>query len=286
MKRTFYKYRPLYRIGPTGKEEPHPFTQSIFEKAEIWYSAPKDFNDPYDCNLKLHVDDSTDSEWEVYLDNLMYQYPDAKPNLMKVKAKKVWRLDRTFVESIGKLQHEENYQQSSVYCLSKKANSIPMFSYYSDSHRGIAIEFQFADYEVPCGIPCGDIRRPDFWYERKIVFRDVEYPPGFPELNYHRLYGSDQLLKSIIFTKHHEWAHEEEFRIFRRRIPAASVQFERKLLTRVVFGCKTTQAEVDLVKGWIVDWPTDVMLSKAETAKDRFELVINDFELIKGTGKA
>jgi hypothetical protein len=156
-----------------------------------------------------------------------------------------------------------------------------MFSYYADGHRGIAIEFSFSDWEVPCGIPCGDPTRPDNFYERKVVFRDVEYPPTFPELNYHKVYGTDQLLRSLLFTKHHEWSHEEEFRIFRRKVPASSVQFDKNLVTRVIFGCRTTPEDVDLVRSWLVGWPSAVVLSKAEATANQFNLRISDFNTVK-----
>ena len=70
MKNLYYKYRHLYHIGAKGSSEPHPFTQSIFENAEIYYAKPKDFNDPFDCNLKLHVKGSSDEDWEGYFNKL------------------------------------------------------------------------------------------------------------------------------------------------------------------------------------------------------------------------
>lgn len=283
-KKIYYKYRPLYQHGACGIREPHPFTKSIFEKAEFFYSAPKDFNDPFDCNLKLHVDDSTDAEWEEYFDQLIEQHPGKMGNLKNLKAQKIWATNPKFKDSVGVDTHKAHYEESSVFCLSKKVDSIPMFSYYADNHCGIAMEFQFSRTEIPCGIPFGDLADRANWYQRKIVVGDVKYPTSYPELNYHRLYGrADQLIQNIIFTKHHEWSHEEEFRIFRRRVPAAAVAFDRSLLTRVIFGCKAGQDEVDLVKSWLVGWPSDVILAKAETANARFELKINDFDIVKAS---
>ncbi len=280
-KNSYYKYRPLYQYGADGISNPHPFAKSIFEKGELWYSAPKDFNDPFDCNLKLHVRGSTDEEWNAYCDRMIAQNPSDKTNLESFKSQKLWKTNPDVATSIGESTLTANYDESSVFCLSNKGNSIPMFSYYADSHQGIAIEFQFSHTEVPCGISFGDLGDRGNWYQRKIVFRDVEYPIDYPELNYHRLYDAeDQLIRSIIFTKYHEWSHEEEFRIFRRKVPASAVQFDKKLLTRVTFGCKTGQDEVDLVKGWLADWPSDVILAKAKTAADRFELEIEDFDTV------
>lgn len=281
MKKTYYKYRPLYQIGSKGVREPHQFTRSIFEKAEIRYSAPKDFNDPFDCNLRLHVADSTDAEWEEYIDILSQQYPDRAATLSETKAKKLWRSNSCLADAIGEPSLKMNYEESSVLCLSKKGNSIPMYSYYADSHQGIAIEFQFSDREVPCGIPFDEKNHRGVAYAGKVTLDNVEYLPTFPELNYHRLYNKPQLIKSLLFTKHHEWSHEEEFRIFRRGVPASNARFDKTFLTRVIFGCRTVSADVDLVKGWLVGWPSNVILAKAETATDQFQLRITDFETVK-----
>lgn len=282
MKKQYYKYRPLYTPGNGGGRVIHPFTESIFTKAEIYYAAPVDFNDPFDCNLRTHVIDSTDAEWEAYIDELIAQNPESEPQLLNVKTKKEWKMNPVFAANCGKDQQTIHYVESSVFCLAKKGNSTPMFSYYADGHTGIAIEFSFSDQEVPCGfgfLPTGTAAP----YDGKVVFRDVEYPTPFPELNYHRLRNTDKLVRHLLFTKSREWSHEEEFRIFRRKVPKSAVSFDRKLLTRIVFGCKAKSIDIDIVKNWLKGWPSDVLLSRAQPATDRFELIVTDFDVVKGT---
>jgi hypothetical protein len=282
MKTPYYKYRPLYIQKDDGSRGVHPFTESIFKKAEIYYGAPTDFNDPFDCNLKIGVNDSTDLEWEGYIDELIVARPDKRSELLQIRNAKLWRSNPHIFGDIGENQRKIHYVDSSVYCLAKKANSIPMFAYYADGHSGIAIQFAFSDREVPCGFNFNPVTPGGQIYDGKIIFRDVEYPPTFPELNYHRIRNTDKLVRHLIFSKSQEWEHEEEFRIFRRNIAKSSVSFDRALITKVIFGCKTTRADVDLVKGWLRNWPADVILSKAEPATDRFELVIRDFDLVRG----
>jgi len=191
----YYKYRPL-RQGVA----PHPFTASIFEKRELWYAAPKDFNDPYDCNLKLHARDSTDKEWMQYIDARIIEYPPDSKSLKKIKKDKTWKTKPELGEFFGNNTLALNREKSSMLCLSKKPNSIPMFSHYADRHRGIAIEFSFSDQNVPCGGKYS-----------AIVCGDVEYVDSFPELNYHRLYGKSILVKNLLFKKHIDWTHETEY---------------------------------------------------------------------------
>ena len=283
MKNRYYKYRPLYVSGTGGTKSVHPFTESIFTKVEIYYGAPADFNDPFDCNLKVNVSNSTDAEWESWIDDMIVQQPGMASELRNVKATKLWRKNPSMFDHIGKTQLTDHYISSSLFCLSKKNNSIPMFSYYADGHRGIAIEVSFSDQEIPCGISFHSTSANGTPYYGKVVLRDVEYPATFPELNFHRLRNTDKLLRHLIFTKSPEWSHEKEFRIFRRKVPKSAIVFDRTLLTRVVFGCKTEPADIALVKTWLSGWPSDAILLKTEPATDKFELLVNDFEVVKGS---
>ena len=86
-KTRYYKYRPLYQIGEKGEREPHLLTKAIFDKAEIYYAKPKNFNDPYDCNLKLHVKDSTDEEWEKHCDKMSAIYPSERSQMEVIKSR-------------------------------------------------------------------------------------------------------------------------------------------------------------------------------------------------------
>ena len=287
MKNKYYKYRPLYQPGNNGDRVPHHFTESIFKNKKIYFGAPKDFNDPYDSNFRLHVRDSTDAEWIAHINELipMDTALGAQEKWETFKEQKLWKTIPEVISEFDKIAGEmgqEIYKNSSVFCFSKKDNSIPMFSYYADYHSGIAIEFSFSDSEIPCGVPFGSEPPPYGGKDGGITFGDVKYTDSFPELNFHKLRNTRDLPINLMFVKYDKWAHEEEVRIFRRKHGAAAVPFKPSLITKVIFGCKTIQTEVALVKGWLKDWPSDVVLSKATPAPDRFELLIKDFETIKG----
>lgn len=276
--KTYYKYRPLHSVGEDGTRKPHSFTQSIFEEKELWYSAPKDFNDPFDCNLKLHFSGSTDEDWDNYMTRLIEEHPEHKEKLERTRKTQEWNKESNFSDGFGDNILKSNYHSSSVFCFSKKCDSVPMFSYYADSHQGIAIGFSFSQQEIPCGFKMNQKDERGVSYAGKIVYRRVEYQKRLPELNYHRLINSDpdELVRSIIFTKQHDWKHEEEFRIFRRNVSASAVQFPESLLTRVVFGCRTSEEDVDLVKSWLSDWPSEVILAKAKQADNSFDLEVKE----------
>jgi hypothetical protein len=279
----YFKYRPLYQIGEKGQKEVHPFTKALFSDASLWYASPSEFNDPFDCNLRIHVSDSTDKEWMHYLNEQIREHPLSEfpvehKSLKIAKKNKQWKIDRSYCENVGDPTLKLNRERSSVLCLSSKGNSIPMFSYYADSHRGIAVEFSFGDENVPCGVDYSAFDA------KGIVFGKVKYHDSFPDLNFHRLAGTVDLTKNIIFAKHFEWKHEDEYRIFRRGHMPSSVKFDKSLMTRVVFGCKTTPDDISLVKNWLSGWPTEVVISKAIESTNNFDLKIVDLERVKGTG--
>ena len=274
-KRSFYKYRPIYSDRSGGV--PHGFTQALIAARRLFYGTPASFNDPFDCNLRLHANDSNDHDWSRYIDALIDQYPLRRDQLNVVKAQKLWNTHPELGD-IGLATRKTIYEDSSVLCLAKRPDSIPMFAYYADDHHGVALELEFADNEIPCGIPCGSLSDPENLYERKIVFGDITYLPDLPELNYHRLYGTHQLIKSLMFTKFDGWQHEEEFRVFRKGVAASTVEYPAPMLKRIIFGARTGSAEIDVVKQWLSSHGHPVIFAKAEVSGDRFALTVSDFE--------
>lgn len=276
--KAYYKYRPLYLTGDDNPRVVHPYTESIFTKGEIFYSAPSAFNDPFDCNLQMNLDGSTDEEWIHYLKNHIQSLEESPHKEMTelFLQNNGWKMiDPAHGLTVA---HDKIYNKSSAFCFSQKGNLIQMYSYYSDSHRGIAIEFAFDLQSIPCGFSCDQYFSKGAPYYGKILIWNVDYFANFPDLNYHRLLMDPLYMRKLIFAKTAQWQHEQECRIFRTEIPAGAVKYEPHLLTRVVLGCKTGQTELDLVKGWLKDWPSSVIISKAVQAKDRFELIIEDID--------
>jgi hypothetical protein len=130
---SLYKYRPLFTLDLEGQRHPHPFTANIFKDAQIYYAAPKSFNDPFDCNLKLHFDDATQEEWRIYFDSLAKTYPRIQSHLQKAKRDifrskngPEWRKFSNHLKVRIEKSRKWHYEDSSVFCLSKKPNSTQM----------------------------------------------------------------------------------------------------------------------------------------------------------------
>jgi hypothetical protein len=92
-----------------------------------------------------------------------------------------------------------------------------------------------------------------------------------------------QLVRSLLFTKQRDWAHEKEFRIFRRNYPAGAVPFDKGILKRIIFGARCGPLEFDLVRQWLKEWPHDVVFSKCKQTEDSFELDVEDFDAVSAS---
>jgi len=263
---SYFKYRSLKDM----------YTKEIFEKRELWYSAPKDFNDPFDCNLPLNCDGLTDKEIEDFNVGIAKrrgrQLSSDELNGMTDTVKS-GRINRLLAK-----WRKDCYVDSSVCCFSHLGDSIQMFSYYADGHEGICIEFSFSVLDMPTGISVAQ----QLFGSARIVPFDVVYQQEFPELNFLRLSALDpkEMVQNLIGIKARDWGHEKEYRIFRRQLPAGTVPFAPQILKRVILGAKTDDDKMALVKGWLKDWPTPVILAKAEPDAKAFKLNIRDVETV------
>lgn len=262
----YFKYRSLA----------DPYTKALFEKRELWYSAPKDFNDPFDCNLPLNCDGLTNKEIEDY--NVAIARRMGRPLSSDELNEATNTVKSGRINQLLDKWRKDVYVDSSVCCFSHLGDSIQMFSYYADSHKGICIEFSFAVLDMPTGISVAQ----QLFGSPRIVPIDVVYKKKFPELNFLKLFAFDpkKMVKTLLGTKAINWKHEKEFRIFRPQMPAGAIPFAPNILKRVILGAKTDDDKMALVKGWLKEWPTPVILSKAEADAKSFTLNIRDVETV------
>jgi len=233
---SYFKYRSL--------SDPH--TETIFKKKELWYAAPQDFNDPFDCNLQLNCDGSTDKEIEescIAIAEMAEQGRTLSPDDLRGA---VNIAENGSIQQLFDKWQKDRYAGSSVCCFSCIGDSIPMFACYADGHTGICIEFSFSVLDMPTGISVAQ-----------------------------QLFGSARIIPIQV-------VYQKEYRIFRDKIPAGPVPFAPKILKRVILGAKTGDKEMGLVKEWLREWPTPVILSKAEPDTQAFKLNICDIETVGG----
>jgi hypothetical protein len=220
----------LYKYRPMNSE----FTEDIFRECRMYYPAPSQLNDPFDCRFQVSM-----------INAPLQQFKNANGNDL-----------RTFVEAWFR---DESKNDVCVFSLSATNSEPLMWSHYADHHKGICIGIK-----VPSDNELHQIR-----YEHvpgTLYFADL-----FPTTR-----NDSRFKKSIIdilTTKGHEWSYEKEWRCIEfggkgpRPLP-------NSLLQEVIFGCRTSESDKQLVKEWLGPRCGSVRILEARMKERAFELEI------------
>lgn len=207
--RHLYKYRSDSEL-----------TEAIFTNLSLWFSAPQSFNDPFDCNLS-EVSSHTQEEADQFLHHILEGRPDRDELLSRgttvAKAENVLAASKDTVLS-----------QTGVLCLSTSFDSLLMWSHYTNSHKGLVIEF--------------DITQDADFFLSPIK---VKYTDNYEPTNY--FIDQHATITKIISTKASCWSYENEVRIIKNGVTGA-VPINPKAIRRIIFGCKSDRAFIAKVR--------------------------------------
>lgn len=211
--RLLYKYRSL----SDGSKK---YTLDIFRKCELYFSAPQNFNDPFDCKLSPIIGSQKEfAEAMAERQTLNYKKEDvvaslnANPNLLQ-----------KFKDAVGNVMNRHG-----ICCFSKKNADLLMWSHYADCHTGICLEF--------------DVTKDSGFFTFPI---NVHYQDAYPKIDISEEDKYKEYVITLISTKYSEWSYEEEIRIMKDSNKAYS--FEPSALISVTFGCKVEDAVIEEVK--------------------------------------
>lgn len=133
----------------------------------------------------------------------------------------------------------EDYLQETkkfgIYSLSKKYDNELLWAYYSNSHKGFCIEYDFKILEQ---------------YQLKAEFIcDVEYEKDIPIINTKDILENEnknQILNTkLLATKSKNWEHEEEVRIITG--VTGNFSFYSRAVKAIYFGCRTGKKTIKLL---------------------------------------
>jgi len=189
-----YKFK--YRNIPSKLYKYQPYKEnriSAIINKKLWFSMPKDMNDPFDCR---GVCWNTDE-----IENFL------KTRVHKDKIKEFDSIDSIVEGAIASLRNNIK-----ISCFSEELFSMPMWSHYADNHTGFCIEYDFTrlsyendltKYLFPVGY---DSRR----YDITNLFKKTFNEPYDPRVI---------LLCFLMNLKHSSWSYEKEWRIIKMRLP-------------------------------------------------------------------
>lgn len=193
--RALFKYRSLSSIN----------TYKIFVNKKLHFSAPKDFNDPFDCKINASI-----SNTDVFAQSFAKCGSNED---VKLVIENGYDINNT----IDKVLNSKG-----ICSFSKKKDNILMWSHYADSHRGICLEFDITeDY--------------DFFVFPIIIKYEREYP----KIDVSKT--RDKVGEKLLTTKYEGWQYEQEVRIYKEAY--GEYEFKPTSLKAIYFGCKVEDSE-------------------------------------------
>ena len=227
----FYRYRSLAGNGRN-------FTKSIVVENRLYFAAPRDLNDPYDCRPNFSLN-RTEKAFDFRFGAIELRGSD--DDLDEIK-KRYWKR----IES-----------QNGVLCLSAVANSALMWSHYADSHRGVCLQFDAEHWYFTMARPI------NYAHERAIIdpWNDDNHTAE----------------EAGIYTKSRDWAYEAEWRIGRNHFPG-SYSFPSEALTGVILGANISEVNEREVRSWIDKRSTGISLFRCRLSECTYGIEIQPDE--------
>src|SRR5688572_5972700 len=125
----------------------------LLSQGEVYYSDPRQFNDPMDCDPSIEIDVELDTLEKVCYQFLLgsqskeqaikrmnhHRYMSTECGDFRKDQEAHDRLKWDLAVEIKRLLEAE-MARIGVFCLAGKWDSVLMWSHYADEHRGVCIE--------------------------------------------------------------------------------------------------------------------------------------------------
>lgn len=223
---------------------------------QMWYSAPCNFNDVFDCTLTI--------EEKKILDSAVHLASDK----MEIRAgSQAWRqIDRIVKQQVRQVKSdfEDLRTHMGIACLSERDNSLLMWAHYAKNHRGICVEYDLHEFNT------------------KLQFSPVPIVYDDKRVCIHTLEALENDIQGLFIksltSKSHEWSYEREWRIIRDEA-ACGEKWDSKnkgaLLNApcpksITMGCMVTSDYAQDIRRYCEE--NSINLYQMEKSKDSYRL--------------
>lgn len=244
----------LYMYRPFNKD-----SKEILADRELYFPAPGDFNDPFDCKA-LSLKGATNKDLKifckkVYDERYKYYFPlECKKELDDL----LQRIDKLgspdeFKGNIDAMIRDNSDRQHGlgILCLSKEKMDIRMWSYYADKHKGFCLVFYRPLLER-------------FTWSFGGYCTPIDYTGRYPSLKEYNkaAIGIDHF---ILLRKAKFWQHENEWRVIvdplhRTDNPANRRKYSfldwESMIESVIVGCEMPDKDISKIKRLLNGWST------------------------------
>jgi len=221
----------------------------ILENKTLWFTSPKDYNDPFDCNINLLDLTPRDEDIISVIKKNIFYREGVRREIQKNR-KNPYRIKKQTSEQL-----QNHIYNSGVCCFSEMNNNNLMWAHYADNHKGLCLKFKSSIEEIGT------------------MTAKVNYKKEYSKINFWT--GEGNAILHLIFTKSTDWSYEREIRIF-RMLEKGKTPFDLSNLTEIIFGCRTDRGAIAKIKGIIKQIGyTHIKYKQAKQSKYSFQLRID-----------
>lgn len=244
--------------------------KSILKNGTLRFSAPANLNDPFEMSLNLLDFSSKVKDMKAFVQSQFlrdgYAFEHAKYAIDAFNPK---QLKDMYVDI-----YEQLKKNSGIFCMSKKNDSVLMWSHYGRKHTGACIGFKFL---------------PVYTEGATAMFTfNVCYTENIVPMKILSVDSNEEWMKSFfywIFTKSKHWEYEAEVRailpdLFKLVNTNGALHYDLKynyeLFAEIYYGVAMPQEIIDELESIIIG--QGIKLEKKEKMfihKDKFELGIS-----------
>lgn len=248
--------KSLYRYRSMAGEQ-RGFVKDILANSRFYWSAPADFNDPFDFAPLVEI--PTGLKLQSALQKLRTRQRilvgrDRADALIR----ELTRLSRPQLIERVRRSLEDTARQVGVLCYSEIPTSVLMWGHYADCHRGVCLEYD--PYAAPIE-PSNMLYKVRYRSERPVVRRFLDRE------------DSGELAEGLT-TKAIYWEYEQEWRAIENHGANQLIPFEPKALTGIVLGNRITTENENLIRAWCAERLSPPRISRAVASAHTFGIEI------------
>lgn len=241
---------------------------------KLWFSSPRVFNDPFDCQLPILTDNSQEeiTKYLLVLNEQFHHY--SSKDEVAQRAKDLFE-DK---EELKGLLYRIIFEQRRFSCFVDKENLVysnsTMWGNYADKSKGICLKFQFENeieesFKLKKGITIAPLR--------------IDYKNAIPTFNHirHKLgirQDVDSTSQYYFGIKSKYWEDESEVRLIidtsthKFEKDYETVTFRASCLKEIILGCNSEQEDSDVISNIIHCNPeySHVKIKQLKKSEKRF----------------
>lgn len=227
----------------------------IFTRNEIYVPCAKDFNDPFDAQLKYTTAGTKDERIKFVAGMIQRCDPIKSIQFCETRARELVqnRSEQDFQNAVDGMVEEDAANHFGILSLTEKKDDLLMWAHYGDKHRGFCLEF-----------------RADESFFREVT--KVTYVDTYPEINF--LNRTNENIVRFHSTKGKQWEYEQEWRGFSIKHGKGLHKFQPDALTGIIFGLLMPNENQQKIREWVQLGKSKPLFYKAHKKPREFGLDI------------